>query len=260
MFLYLCLRNQRLKSSAPLCPIHFLGIWRLPRSDHLHEAIDAGKGVEAVVGSDLSEFAESWAVEYRGPAAPDAWDVARTRKQGRKDIWSAYGWLAAAAIAVVILIFVGPKEERMEDIEVWRWIWVGAFVVLGIGEMVTAGLFMLPFAIAAGAAAILAWFEVAIWVQLVVFLVVSIAALWGMRKFAWRSGEPSHLVGAKRYVAAVGTVTEPVDRLSGTGRVRVETEQWRATTDTDGVIEAGTEIRVVDVRGARLVVQPRAET
>lgn len=226
---------------------------------HLHEAIDAGKGIEAVVGNDLAGFAESWAKEYRGPAAPDAWDAARARTQARRDIWSAYGWLGVAGLAVVVLIFLGPKEERMSEIELWRWIWVGAFVVLGIGEMVTAGLFMLPFAIAAGAAAILAWFKVAVWVQLVVFLVVSIGALWGMRKFAWRSGEPSHLVGAKRYVDAVGTVTEAVDRLSGSGRVRVETEHWRATTDTDGVIEKGTEIRVVDVRGARLVVQPRAE-
>ena len=65
----------------------------------------------------------------------------------------------------------------MEDIEVWRWIWVGAFVVLGIGEMVTAGLFMLPFAIGAGAAAILAWFEVPVWLQLVVFLITIALAL-----------------------------------------------------------------------------------
>lgn len=226
-------------------------------SAHLHEAVAAGKGMETVLGTDLAEFAESWAVEHRGPAAPSAWGAAQRRQQAQRDIWSAYGWLAGAAVAVVVLIVVGPKEERMEDIELWRWIWVGAFVVLGVGEMVTAGLFMLPFAIAAGAAAILAWFGVAIWVQLLVFLLASAAALWGIRRFAWRSNEPSHPVGAKRYVNARGTVTEAVDSVAGTGRVRLETELWRATTDSDTVIDAGTEIQVVDVRGARLVVQPR---
>jgi membrane protein implicated in regulation of membrane protease activity len=163
------------------------------------------------------------------------------------------------AVAILVLIFVGPKETDMEDIDLWRWIWVGAFVVLGIGEMITAGLFMLPFAIGAGAAAILAWFEVAIWAQLLTFLLVSIAALWGMRRFAWRTSEPSYAVGAKRYVDAVGTVTEVVNRVSGTGRVRLDTEQWRATTDTDSTIEAGTEVTVVTVRGARLVVTPRSD-
>lgn len=223
---------------------------------HLNEALDEGKGPETVVGADLATFAESWAKEYRGPASPDAW-TASNKRRGLRDIWAAFGWMAAVAIGILVLVVVGPEEERMEDIEVWRWIWVGAFVVLGIGEMVTAGLFMLPFAIGAAAAGILAWFEVAIWIQLLVFLVVSIGALFGLRKFAWRSTEPTHSVGARRYVDAVGTVTESVNRVSGTGRVRVETEHWRATTDTDDVIEPGTEVLVVDVRGARLVVEPR---
>jgi membrane protein implicated in regulation of membrane protease activity len=227
-------------------------------SVHLHEALDAGKTMETVIGSDLPRFAESWAAEYRGPAAPDAWNEAERRRRTRKEIWSAWGWLTIVGVVIFILVLAGPKEDNMDDRELWRWIWVGAFVVLGIGEMVTAGLFMLPFAIGAGAAAILAWFEVEIWIQLLVFLVVSVAALWGIRRFAWRSGEPSHAVGAKRYVDAKATVIEDVDRVSGTGRVRLDTEQWRATTDVDGVIEAGTEVQVVDVRGARLVVEPRS--
>lgn len=226
-------------------------------STHVHEALDAGKSIQTVVGNDLPAFAETWAAEYRGPADPSAWDQAERRKQTRREIRSAWGWLGIVVAVLLILIFTGPKEDRMEDIEVWRWIWVGAFVVLGVGEMLTAGLFMLPFAIGAGAAAILAWFDVEIWVQLLAFLVVSVAALWGIRRFAWRAGEPTHAVGAKRYVDAKATVTETIDRVSGTGRVRLETEQWRATTDLDEVIEPGTEVKVVDVRGARLVVEPR---
>ena len=225
-------------------------------SAHLHEAIAAGKGMETVIGTDLAEFAESWAIEHRGPTSDKAWKASQ-RKQEWTDIRAAYGWMAGVVALIVILIAFGPKEDSVEDIEVWRWIWVGAFVVLGIGEMVTAGLFMLPFAIGAGAAATLAWFEVPVWVQLIVFLIVSIAALWGMRKFAWRSSEPTHSVGAMRYVDAVATVTESVDRVAGTGRVRMDTEQWRATTDGDNVLEAGTEVLVVDVRGARLVVERR---
>ncbi len=143
----------------------------------------------------------------------------------------------------------------MEDTELWRWIWIGAAIVLGIGEMLTAGLFMLPFAIGAIAAGVLALFDVAVWVQVTVFLVTSIAALFGLRKFAYRDSEPQHAVGAKRYVDAHATVTEPVDRVAGTGRVRMETEMWRATTDLDETIEPGAEVRVIDVRGARLVVE-----
>jgi len=227
---------------------------KIELSAHLFEAVGAGKGMETVVGTDLAKFAESWAIEFRGPTSDKA-RKASQRKREWTDIRAAYGWIAGVVALIVILIAFGPKEERVEDIELWRWIWVGAFVVLGIGEMVTAGLFMLPFAVGAGAAAALAWFEVPIWVQLVVFLAVSIGALWGMRKFAWRSSEPTHSVGAMRYVDAVATVTESIDRVAGTGRVRMDTEKWRATTDGDEVLEAGIEVLVVDVRGARLVVE-----
>jgi membrane protein implicated in regulation of membrane protease activity len=122
--------------------------------------------------------------------------------------------------------------------------------------MLTAGLFMLPFAIGAIAAAILAFANVAVPIQIGVFIAGSILSLWGIQRFAWSNREPMHAVGAKRYVDARATVIEKIDRIAGTGRVRLDTEQWRATTVLDEVIEVGTEVRVVDVTGARLVVEP----
>lgn len=222
---------------------------------HLLEASAEGKEPEAVVGPDLAEFAETWASEYRGPATPDAWRRVNRRATTRKEIMSAYGWLGGVALLAALVAIFGPKEHNV-DIEMWRWVWIGAAIVLGIGEMLTAGLFMLPFAIGAIAAGVLAFLDVYVWIQVVVFLVVSIAALAGLRRFAWRESEPQYSVGAKRYVDAHATVTEPVDRLAGTGRVRMETEMWRATTDLDETIETGVEVKVVDVRGARLVVEP----
>ena len=222
---------------------------------HLLEAEADGKTPEAVVGPDLAAFAEEWASEYRGPASPGAWRAANRRSLTRKEIKKAYGWMAGAAIIVVLLAILGPKEDSVDDIEMWRWIWIGVAIVLGIGELLTAGLFMLPFAIGAVAAGILAFFNVPVWLQILVFIVTSIAALFGLRRFA-REDQPLHSVGAKRFVDARAMVTEPIDRLANTGRVRMQTEVWRATTDLDQEIDAGTEVRVVEVRGARLVVEP----
>jgi membrane protein implicated in regulation of membrane protease activity len=50
-------------------------------------------------------------------------------------------------------------------------------------------------------------------------------------------------------------VTGTVDRLSGAGRVMMGTEDWRATTDGPDEIPVGSEVRVIEVRGARLVVE-----
>ena len=223
---------------------------------HLLEAAAAGKAPEAVVGEDLAGFAESWASEFREPASPDAWSDTGQRASWRRDMRSAYGWLAIVLGVIAIIAIFGPKEETVDDVEVWRWIWVIGAALLGVGEMLTAGFFLLPFAIGAVAAAILAFANVSVPIQIGAFIGTSILALWGMKRFAWRERETVHALGAKRYVDARATVTETVDRVAGTGRVRLDMQQWRATTRLDGEIEPGIEVRVVDVTGARLVVEP----
>lgn len=143
----------------------------------------------------------------------------------------------------------------MEDLTLWLWLWVGITVVLGVGEMITAGFFMLPFAVGAAIAAALAWFEVGVPIQLLVFIGASVIALWGLRRFALPENQPSHSVGANRFVNAQAMVIETVARDTGEGRVRLDREEWRATTTGNDVLEAGTRVRVVDVVGARLVVE-----
>lgn len=141
------------------------------------------------------------------------------------------------------------------DNETWRWIWVGAALFLGFAEMVTAGFFMLPFAVGAVIAAALAFFDVAPEIQLTVFIASSLLGLLVLQRYVRQEDEKQPAIGSNRYVGSRAVVLQTVDPSSGSGRVRMETEEWRAVTDGD-VIEAGTEVQVVEVRGARLVVSP----
>ena len=227
---------------------------KLELESHLYEAAEAGKTPAAVVGDDLAQFAESWASEFRSPAATESWQRIQRREDKTRSRLIGAG-LTATGLATIAIGFV-TKEESVEDMEFWLWLWIGAAVVLGVGEMITAGFFLLPFAGAAVVTALLALIGVHPIIQLATFAIFSVLFLIGLRVFARSDDDVVHPVGAKRYVDARGTVTEAVDPFSGEGRVRVETEQWRATTDLDEVIETGTPIVVVDVRGARLVVEP----
>ena len=141
------------------------------------------------------------------------------------------------------------------DNETWRWIWVGAALFLGFAEMVTAGFFMLPFAVGAVIAAILAFTGVAAEIQMAVFVASSLISLVLLQRYVRKEDEHQPAVGSNRFVGQSAVVIQPVDRTSGSGRVRMETEDWRAVTDGEP-IEVGTEVHVVDVRGARLVVEP----
>jgi membrane protein implicated in regulation of membrane protease activity len=141
------------------------------------------------------------------------------------------------------------------DEELWRWIWLGAAVVFGLGEIVTAGFFLLPFAAGAVVAAVLAFLDVDPVVQGIVFLVFSVLTLIALRRFADRGTGPQYSVGANRFIGEIAIVLEPIERVGNRGRVRMGTEVWRATTDGP-LIEEGREVLIVDVRGTRLVAQP----
>jgi len=235
---------------------------RTELQSHLHEASAADKPLESVVGPDLEVFAEAWAVETRGNAhrvhpvevAPAA-HAPHERQKARAS--AGIGAFAIGTVALVAaLAGFGPKESDVSDMAVWQWLWSVATVLLAIGEMLTAGFFLLPFAIGAAAAAVLAFFEVVVPLQIATFLGVSIASLWTMNKYARKEDENTLPVGATWYINATAMVVEDIDPSLGTGQVRVETEQWRATTDIGTHISAGTRVRVAEVRGARLVVEP----
>lgn len=221
---------------------------------HLREANAAGKSVDDVVGQDLAAFAEDWAAEYRGPVSrTETKPVAASSRNDLIWVWLTMGLIAIAFLAVAIL---APKETDV-DAANWQWIWVAAAVLLGIGELLTVGFFLLPFAVGAAAAAILAFIGVSVPLQLVTFVVISVLFLVVLQRFATKERQVDlFAVGSVRYSDQRAVVLEAVNRHRATGLVRMETEQWRATTDLDTEIPVGAEVRVVEVRGTRLAVEP----
>jgi membrane protein implicated in regulation of membrane protease activity len=144
------------------------------------------------------------------------------------------------------------------DNEFWRWFWTIFAIVMGIGEIFTAGFFLLPFAIGAAVAAVLAWANVALIAQWLVFFGVSILSLVFLRRFISRQDEGEQpQVGANRWVGRQGVVLEDIDPHSGAGMVRVATEEWRAIAVQP--IPKDTLIIVRDVQGARFLVEPVGE-
>lgn len=147
------------------------------------------------------------------------------------------------------------------DPDLWQWIWVGAAVVLAIGELLTAGFFLLPFAVGAAAAAILAFLGLGLVWQLLVFTVVSLVFLAVLQRYARE--EPEYqpgLAGADRYSGRTALVIEDIDWAAGSGQVRMDTEDWRATTEDRSNISSGTRVKVLRVTGTRLVVEPVDES
>lgn len=150
----------------------------------------------------------------------------------------------------------------MDEPESWRWIWLGAAVVFGIGEMATPGAFFLaPFAIGAVVAAALAFGDVSLSIEWVAFVGVSLVAFAGLRPLARRldrDAVASDGVGSRRLIGRRGVVLEAIEP-GHLGLVRIDREEWRAEAADRATVVVGAPVLVTEVEGTRVIVTPTEE-
>jgi membrane protein implicated in regulation of membrane protease activity len=134
--------------------------------------------------------------------------------------------------------------------------WSIAAVFLAVGEIFTPGLFFLgPVALAAVAGAVAAAAGAAVWLQVVLFAVGSLASLGLLRPIA-----KAHLkmpaairTGAAALEGARAIVLQQVDDRGG--RVRIGGEEWSARSYVpDEVFEEGVQVEVARIEGATALV------
>jgi membrane protein implicated in regulation of membrane protease activity len=139
-----------------------------------------------------------------------------------------------------------------------EWVlWLIAAAIFGVGEILTLGFFLAPFALGALVAAVVAAAGAGTVVSWVVFLVVSVVMLAALRPVA-RSHlrQPPRLrTGTAALVGRTGMVIERIANDEGVGSVRIDGEMWTARAyDEDEIIEAGKRVHVIEIRGATALV------
>jgi membrane-bound ClpP family serine protease len=136
----------------------------------------------------------------------------------------------------------------------WMW-WVLLASACVIIEIFTVGFFVLWFGVGAAAAGFVAWMGLSGTWQGVVFVVVSGACVGLSRPFAKRiMKEDGVKVGPDRLLEKEGIVLEVIDPDAGSGKVRVENEEWRAISEEGEIIDTGAKIQVLRIEGTHLIV------
>lgn len=141
-------------------------------------------------------------------------------------------------------------------------LWLIVMVLFLVVEAATVGLVCIWFAVGALAALIAALLGAEIWLQIVLFLVVSAVALYFTRPLAKKyinaKVEPTN---ADMVIGKECRVTEAIDNIAGTGAVYVDGKTWTARSESDEVIPEGALVTAKSIDGVKLIVAaPEKET
>jgi membrane protein implicated in regulation of membrane protease activity len=136
-------------------------------------------------------------------------------------------------------------------------LWLVAGIAAAVGELLTAGFFLAPFAVGAFGALIVALAGGGGAVQGIVFAALTLASFALVRPIAKRHmyQPPQIRTGTAALIGRSAMVLETIDNDHSAGQVRIDGEVWTARAyDEDRIIEAGTKVQVVEIRGATALV------
>mgnify|MGYP004459544569 FL=1 len=136
--------------------------------------------------------------------------------------------------------------------------WLVFLVVLLVIELITVGLTTIWLAGGALVAFILAAMGVNLWVQIIVFLIVSFVLIYFTRPFALKYLNPRQTrTNSDELIGEIVKVTERIDNRAAIGRALAKGMEWSARAVSDDlVIETDTLVKVLRIEGVKLIVEP----
>lgn len=144
---------------------------------------------------------------------------------------------------------------------VMDFVWLGVTILAAIVEAIVPSLVSVWFVPGGLVALVSSMMGGPVWLQILLFLAVSLAALAFTRPLAKKLlDRRQERTNADRVVGATGIVIQDIDNVLAAGRVMVMGTSWSArSAQADGKIQAGTKVRIDSIEGVKLLVTPVAD-
>ena len=135
--------------------------------------------------------------------------------------------------------------------------WLVLTVMLLLAEAATVTLISLWFAAGSLAAMAMALVGGGIWLQVLVFLVVSAVALTALRPLTRKYLTPKlTATNIDSVIGSTGLVTVAIDNVVASGQVKLGAMYWTARSTSGAPIPEGTRITVDGIEGVKVFVSP----
>ena len=135
-------------------------------------------------------------------------------------------------------------------------VWLILLVILVAGEAITVGLTFIWFAVGAMGGLLTAVLGGEIWLQVVVFLLLSAVTLILVRPAAAKLLTPGiSPTNADRVLSQIALVTEEIDNIAETGQVKLFGQVWTARSENGDVIPVQSRVRILRIEGVKVFVK-----
>ncbi len=128
-------------------------------------------------------------------------------------------------------------------------------------ELATLGLTTIWFAAGAFAAFIAAALDLALWIQIGLFIIVSLVLLFCTRPLAVKYlNAKTSKTNLDSLIGKSARVTKTIDNIQAQGQAKVNGMEWTArSADDDVVIPEGTVVTILKISGVKLIVEEKKE-
>jgi membrane protein implicated in regulation of membrane protease activity len=155
-------------------------------------------------------------------------------------------------------ILTATEQPSLPSFGICAVVWLVLVLVFFIAELISLGLTSIWFAAGALVAGIAAMFGAPIWLQCVLFILVTTVTLASTRKLAKRFLDNRlEKTNVEGLIGRTSMVIETIDNAKGTGKIKIRDIEWSArSVEETQVIPSGTKIMIRDIQGVRCMVEP----
>ena len=158
----------------------------------------------------------------------------------------------------IVVIRNSPDGKGGKNVKEMTVFWLVAMIAFFVVEAATVNLLTLWFAFGALAALITSLLGGELWLQIVVFIVVTVITLIPTRKLAKKYFSKNHQATNSDIVIGKDCiVVEEIDNLLSTGAVKCLGKEWTARSEDGRKIATGETVTAVAIEGVKLIVRKR---
>ena len=144
----------------------------------------------------------------------------------------------------------------MSILQMMPLIWLVIAVLLGVLEAITVDMIAIWFSLGSLVAIIPAALSAPFWLQLVIFLAVSLLSLAVTRPLVVDVLKVKKTsTNADQIIGMLGVVIEEIDNVKDIGRIKVHGLDWSARSDDGAPIEVDTQVLVKEIQGVKTIVE-----